>query len=154
MRIGLGADHNGYVLKEFLKKKLEQMGYEVVDYGTDSQEPVDYPDYARPVAEAIARSEIERGVLICGTGIGMAIAANRVPGVRAANCDDLFGALYARKDNNANVVTLGGRVTAPFLALEIVQTFLSTQFEGGRHESRIRKIDQLTPEELTSESGR
>jgi ribose 5-phosphate isomerase B len=146
MRLGVGADHNGYALKEFLRRKLREAGHEVVDFGTDSKASVDYPEFAGPVAEAVAQAQIECGILICGTGIGMAIAANRVHGVRAANCNDLFSAVSARKDNDANILTLGGRVVAPFLALEIVRTFLSTAFEGGRHERRIHKIERPLPQ--------
>ncbi|MHA2620511.1 MAG: ribose 5-phosphate isomerase B [bacterium JZ-2024 1] len=153
MRVGIGADHNGYALKQVLRRALSEAGYEVVDFGTHSEEPVDYPDFAWPLARAVANGEVDRGVLICGTGIGMAMVANRVPGVRAANCNDLFAALFARRDNDANVLTLGGRILAPYLAREIVQTFLNTDFDGGRHIRRIQKIDRVLPTELTSESG-
>lgn len=153
MKIGIAADHNGYLLKEFLRRKLQEQGYEVTDFGTNSEEPVDYPDFAGPVAQAIAQHQLDRGILICGTGIGMAIVANRFQGVRAANCCDLFTAALARKDNDANILTLGGRVVAPVLALEIVHTFLETGFDGGRHERRVRKIEQVTQKELIPGNG-
>ena len=141
--IALGADHAGYVLKEALKGWLINHGYQVLDLGTHSTESVDYPDYAGLVAESVADHKVERGLLICGTGIGMSIAANKVPGVRAALCADLYTARMSREHNNANVLALGARVTEPDRALDIVRTFLRAGFEGGRHERRLQKITAL-----------
>ena len=143
MRIALGADHAGFPLKETIKKELERAGHEIEDWGTNSEASVDYPDYARLVAERVARQEVDRGILLCGTGIGMAITANKVPGVRAANVSDEFGARLSRQHNDANVLTLGGRTVGPDLALSIVRAWLETQFEGGRHERRVAKIKGL-----------
>ncbi len=143
MRIALGADHAGFPLKETIKKELERAGHEIEDWGTNSEASVDYPDYARQVAERVARQEADRGILVCGTGIGMAITANKVPGVRAANVSDEFNARLSRQHNDANVLTLGGRTVGPDLALSIVRTWLETQFEGGRHERRVAKIKEV-----------
>ncbi|QZA32964.1 ribose 5-phosphate isomerase B [Hydrogenibacillus sp. N12] len=140
MRIALGADHGGFRLKEILKAYVQSLGHEVIDVGTTSEDAVDYPDYAFPVAEMVARGEVDRGILLCGTGIGMAIAANKVPGVRAALVHDLFSARATRAHNDANVLTMGGRLLGSDLAKEIVRVWLETPFEGGRHARRIEKI--------------
>ncbi|KWX08175.1 ribose 5-phosphate isomerase B [Hydrogenibacillus schlegelii] len=140
MRIALGADHGGFRLKEIVKAYVQSLGHEVIDVGTTSEAAVDYPDYAFPVAEMVARGEVDRGILLCGTGIGMAIAANKVPGVRAALVHDLFSARATRAHNDANVLTMGGRLLGPDLAKEIVRVWLETPFEGGRHARRIEKI--------------
>ncbi|MBE3597029.1 MAG: ribose 5-phosphate isomerase B [Hydrogenibacillus sp.] len=141
MRVAIGADHGGYALKETIKAFLtETLGHEVIDVGTHSEASVDYPDYAFPVAEMVARGEADRGVLICGTGIGMAIAANKVSGVRAALVHDLFSAKATRAHNDSNVLTMGGRVIGPDVAKEIVRVWLETPFDGGRHARRIDKI--------------
>jgi ribose 5-phosphate isomerase B len=138
--IALAADHGGFELKRALASLLRQKGYEVVDLGTDSAEAVDYPDYAEKLAEAIGSGQATRGVLMCGSGIGMAIAANRHPGIRAALVHDLETARLAREHNDANVLVLGGRLVARDLAERILETFLSTAFEGGRHARRVRKL--------------
>ena len=143
MRIVLGCDHAGWELKESLKEWLIQQGYQIQDFGTHSPDSVDYPDYAVQVAEAIASGKAERGVLICGTGIGMAMTANKVPGVRAALCSDLYTARMAREHNDANVLTLGGRLTGKELASEILEMFLKTEFAGGRHSRRVEKIREI-----------
>ena len=143
MKIALAADHAGYEMKRDLAGKLAKEGHEVLDLGTHSGAPVDYPDYAARVANAVAGGEFDRGILVCGTGIGMAMAANKVGGVRAAPVMDLESARLSREHNNANVLALGARVTPPERALDIVRTFLKTAFEGGRHERRINKIAAL-----------
>lgn len=143
MKIALGADHAGYPMKEHLALFLRDLGHDVEDLGTHSEESVDYPDFAADVARSVASGESERGVMVCGTGIGVAMAANKVDGVRAANCNDLFAARMCRAHNDANVLTLGGRVVGPSLAEEIVRTFLETGWDGGRHGQRIEKIHAL-----------
>jgi ribose 5-phosphate isomerase B len=141
--IALGADHAGFQLKEALKAWLIEHGYQIVDHGTHSAESVDYPDYAAQVAEAVADHKVERGVLVCGTGIGMTIAANKVPGVRAALCSDIYTARMSREHNDANVLTLGGRLMGPEMALDILKMWLETDFAGDRHRRRIGKITEL-----------
>ena len=140
MKIALGADHGGFELKEEITKPLEAKGFEIKDFGTYSTNSCDYPDYALPVAEAVAKKEFDFGILICGTGIGIGIAANKVPGIRAALCSDTFSAHATRQHNDANILTMGARVVGPGLALDIVDTFLSAKFEGDRHIKRIAKI--------------
>lgn len=141
MRIAIGADHAGFNLKDHLRARLAAAGHEVIDFGTHSEASVDYPDYAAQVARAVALGEAQRGILVCGTGIGMAIGANRVRGVRAAACIDLYSARLCRQHNDANVLTLGSRIVAPALAEALVETFLETAFEGGRHARRTAKLD-------------
>ena len=141
MRIAIGADHAGFVLKDQLGSLLADAGHEVRDLGTHSAESVDYPDYAEAVARAVAEGSAERGILVCGTGIGMAIGANRIRGVRAAACIDLFSARLCRQHNDANVLTLGSRIVALPLAEAILEVFLATSFEGGRHARRVAKLD-------------
>ncbi|MDD6796423.1 MAG: ribose 5-phosphate isomerase B [Clostridiaceae bacterium] len=143
MKIALGADHGGFELKEEIKKYLETSGYEVEDFGTYSTESCDYPDIALPVAEAVAAKEFEFGILICGTGIGIGISANKVPGIRAALCSDTFSAHATREHNNANILTMGQRVVGPGLAIDIVKTFLNSEFQGDRHIKRINKITAI-----------
>lgn len=140
MRIAVGCDHAGLSLKEPVVAWLVERGYDVHDVGTFDPESCDYPDYALKVAHAVADAEAEFGLLFCGSGIGMAIAANKVAGIRAANCHDVVAARLARQHNDANVLAMGGRFVAPELAIEVIQTFLATPFEGGRHVSRIEKI--------------
>ncbi|MCL4078766.1 ribose 5-phosphate isomerase B [Coriobacteriia bacterium Es71-Z0120] len=140
MRIFIGSDHAGFALKEHVKSYLERSGHDVVDVGTHSDESVDYPDYALAVARAVASGEADLGVLVCGTGLGMEIAANKVRGVRAVQVMDPELAVMARKHNDANVLTLAGRHTDPQTAERIVDAFVSTAFEGGRHERRVGKI--------------
>ena len=142
-KIAIGSDHGGFELKEEIKNFLLKEGYEVKDFGTNSNSSCDYPDYAIPVAEAVVAKEFEFGILICGTGIGIGIAANKVPGVRAALCSDTFSAHATREHNNANILTLGQRVVGPGLALDIVKTFFFFFFEGGRHQNRIDKIEEI-----------
>ena len=143
MKIAVGSDHGGVELKEEIKKFLNEEGYEFKDFGTNSTGSCDYPDYALPVAEAVVAKEYDFGILICGTGIGIGIAANKVPGVRAALCSDTFSAHATREHNNANILTLGHRVVGPGLAIDIVKTFLNTEFEGERHQKRIDKISEI-----------
>lgn len=143
MRIAIGADHAGFDLKNTLVKALAEQGHDVIDKGTFSRDSCDYPDLALAVAQAVARGEVERGILICGTGIGMAIAANKVPGVRAASCPEPLSARLTRQDNDSNVLTLGARLIGPAMALEIVDVWLKTPFAGGRHQHRLDKIDSI-----------
>jgi ribose 5-phosphate isomerase B len=143
MRIAVGADHAGFELKELIKQTLDELRIAYRDMGTESDESVDYPDYAEKVARAVASGEFDRGVLVCGTGIGMALAANKVTGVRAAPVMDLETARLAREHNDANILALGARVTPPDRALDIVRLFLRTEFEGGRHARRLVKVAVL-----------
>ena len=137
MKIAIGADHGGYELKSHLTEHLKSKGHQVFDFGTSSNEAVDYPVFARAVAEAVASGQAERGVMIDGAGIGSSMVANKVSGVRAALCTDLFAAGMSRRHNDANVLVLGGRVTGDVLAVEILRTWLETPFEGGRHQRRL-----------------
>lgn len=141
MRIHIGSDHAGFPLKEAVKARLVEEGHEVVDVGAHSEESVDYPLYAGPVARAVAAKEADFGILVCGTGLGMEIAANKVHGVRAVQVNDPEFAKMARMHNNANVLTLAGRYTTAEAAVRIVDAFISTPFEGGRHD---RRVDQIT----------
>ena len=141
--IAVACDHGGYVLKKEILKHLEERGLEYKDFGCDSEEAVDYPIYARKVTPAIKSGECDRGILICGTGIGISIAANKVKGIRAALCTDCFTAEATRQHNDANILALGGRVVGPGLALKIVDTFLDTPFSNAeRHKRRIDLIEQ------------
>ncbi len=142
-RIVIGADHAGYSLKQEIVQFLLMSGYQVEDKGTHSEDSVDYPDYALQVARAVARGEADLGILICGTGIGMSIAANKVRGVRAALATDCYMARMAREHNDANILCLGGRVLGVGSALDIVQTFLESHFIGERHTRRVSKIQAL-----------
>lgn len=143
MRVALGADHAGVHLKNAVRSLLEKKGIEVRDVGTTDDESVDYPDFAETVGRAVVSGEADLGILVCGTGLGMAIAANKIAGVRAASVTDLDSARLAREHNDANVLALGARVTAPDRALEIVETFLDTPFAGGRHQRRLEKITAI-----------
>lgn len=144
MKIAIAADHGGFVLKEKLRARLAGMGHQVADFGTDSTESCDYPDFAHPVGEAVAEGRAERGVLICTTGIGMAMAANKVGGVRAAPAQSEDEVRMTREHNDANVLTLGARYVDERRALELIRIFLETEFSGGaRHVRRIGKIAQL-----------
>lgn len=143
MRIYLGSDHAGFELKEQVRDVLHDLGHDVVDVGAYTDEPVDYPDYAERVGRAVASGEAPFGVLICGTGLGMAIAANKVPGVRAIQASDPEMARMARLHNNANVLTLPGRFIGKEQAAEVLSAFLSTPFEGGRHQRRVDKIGDI-----------
>ena len=142
-RIALGADHAGYQIKEVIKSFLEGQGYAVDDAGTWSEDSVDYPDYARKVANQVAQEHAALGILVCGTGIGVAMAANKVQGVRAATAHDPMTARAAREHNNANVLTLGARVVDTPQALAIVHAFLQAAFAGGRHQRRVDKIMEM-----------
>ena len=141
--IAIGCDHGGFELKEHIKKHLDEIGEEYKDYGTYSEESVDYPDCAAPVCKAIQDKTADKGILICGTGIGISIAANKHKGIRAALCSDVYSAKMTKQHNNANIICLGGRVTGRELAFMIVDTWLNTEFEGGRHEARIEKIHKI-----------
>lgn len=141
MKIALGTDHAGYLLKEAVKAHLLKLGHEITDFGTDSEEPVDYPDYVRPAAKSVARGECDLGIVFGGSGNGEAIVANKVPGVRCGLCWNTWAARLTKQHNNANVIALGGRVVTRPEALEIVDTWLATRFEGGRHQTRIEKIE-------------
>lgn len=143
MRIHLGADHAGFELKEALRSALAERGHEVVDEGTYGEDSVDYPDFAERVGAAVVEGDAEVGLLVCGTGLGMAIAANKVPGVRAVQASDPEMARMARLHNDANVLTLPGRYIVPEQAMRVVDAFLGTEFEGGRHQRRIDKISAL-----------
>jgi ribose 5-phosphate isomerase B len=143
MKVAIASDHGGYHLKEDIKALLTEEGVEYKDFGTDSPESVDYPDFATEVATEVAAGNFERGILICGTGIGMSIAANKVKGIRAALCHDVFSARVTRQHNNSNVLTMGARVIGIEVAREIVRTWLGGEFEGGRHQRRVNKITDL-----------
>lgn len=141
--IAIACDHGGYDLKLDVIKHLESLGIEYKDFGCNSIESVDYPDYGIPCAKAVAAGEFDAGILICGTGIGMSLCANKVKGIRAAVCTDTFVARMTRAHNNSNVLCMGARVTGCGLALDIVDAFLNTEFEGGRHTARINKVMDL-----------
>lgn len=144
MKIAMGADHAGYRLKDELKPLIESLGHEVQDYGCNCADSVDYPDYALAVCEKVAAGEADKGILICGTGIGMTIAANKVPGIRCALVHDLFSAKATREHNDSNVLALGERVIGPGVAQEIVKIWLETEFsEGERHRNRVNKVKAL-----------
>ncbi|WP_062108459.1 ribose 5-phosphate isomerase B [Bacillus niameyensis] len=140
MKVALASDHGGIHIREDIKHLLDEMGIEYEDFGCNCEGSVDYPDYALPVAEKVANGEFDRGILICGTGIGMSISANKVKGIRCALVHDLFSAKMTRLHNNSNVLAMGERVIGPGLAREIAKTWLETEFEGGRHQKRIEKI--------------
>lgn len=141
--IAIGSDHGGVNLKETVKKFLEQKGLEYKDFGTNSTDSCDYPDYAKAVCDAVVAGECDKGILICGTGIGMSIAANKIKGIRAAHVTDTYSAAKTREHNNANVICLGERITGCDLALEIVNAYLNAEFMGGRHQTRVDKIMAL-----------
>jgi ribose 5-phosphate isomerase B len=147
MKIALGADHAGFELKDAIKQHLEQRGIDVCDEGTWSAESVDYPDYARAVAHDVGAQRADLGILVCGSGIGMAITANKVDGIRAANVSTELEAELSRQHNNANVLALGARILNPDLALRIVDKWLATPFAGGRHERRVEKIAAIERDE-------
>jgi len=146
LRIALGADHAGFQVKESIKRYLESAGHTVDDVGTGSEESVDYPDFAREAAGRVADGKDDLGILVCGTGIGMTIAANKVAGIRAALAQDPATARLAREHNNANVLAMGGRFLSSEQAVEMVREFLAAEFAGGRHERRVNKISQLDGE--------
>lgn len=138
--IAIGADHGGYEMKEQIKKYLDEKNLEYQDFGTYSTDSVDYPDYASYVCKAILSGKCDKGILICGTGVGIGIAANKYDGIRCAICSEAFSAKMCRRHNNANVISFGGRVIGIETAKEIVDAFLENEFEGGRHENRVSKI--------------
>lgn len=140
MKVAIGADHGGFKLKAEINGLLKELGIDYTDFGTYSSDSIDYPDVAIPVAEAVANGEFDRGILICGTGIGIGIAANKVKGIRAALVHDTFSAKATRQHNNSNILTMGERIIGPGLALDIAKIWLETEFEGGRHENRVCKI--------------
>lgn len=155
--VALGADHAGFPLKEDLKGWLISRGFDVVDLGTQATESVDYPDFAIAVGGAVTSGKADRGVLVCGTGIGMAMAANKVPGARAAACSDAYTARMSREHNDANILALGARITSREAAIEILEVWLNAEFAGGRHARRVEKIvalDQAREEELGNAQAR
>lgn len=143
MKVGLGSDHGGFKLKEIVKAHLESQGIECVDYGTHSEDSVDYPEYGKKVGEAVVNKECDKGIVICGTGIGISVSANKVKGVICALCSDTFSARMTRMHNDSNVLAMGERVLGVGLALDIVDIWLKTEFEGGRHEKRVDKIREI-----------
>ena len=143
MKIAVGSDHAAYELKEAIKEKLISEGHEVIDVGCDSTESVDYPKYGHAVGRAVASGEAERGIAVCGSGIGISIACNKVPGIRAALCTSVEMAEMCRRHNNANVVCMGARMISQELAFDIIDTWMTTDFEGGKHLRRINEIEDL-----------
>lgn len=143
MKIAISSDHGGNQLREEIITLLDELNISYEDFGPNSSESVDYPDYAKPVADKVANGECDRGILICGTGIGMSIAANKVKGIRCALVHDVFSAKATRCHNDSNIIAMGERVIGPGLAREIVSAWLTTEFEGGRHERRVQKISEL-----------
>ena len=143
MKIAIGSDHGGFDLKEVIKPYLIELGHEVVDFGTESHESCDYPIYGQRVGEAVSFGDCDRGIVICGTGIGISVAANKVPGIRGGVCTNEFMAAMSREHNDANILALGARVIGEGLALRIVKVFLETEFAGGRHQRRIDKILEI-----------
>ena len=142
-RVGIGCDHGGFPLKPIILDKLEELGVQYQDFGTDSDESVDYPEFAQKVSEGVSENDLDAGILICGTGRGMAISANKVPGVRASVCSDPYSARLTRAHNDANVLTMGARVIGPAIAEEIIEQFITTRFDGGRHDRRVKKIANI-----------
>lgn len=143
MKIAIGCDHGGLEHKDAIKEHLEKRGFEVIDSGIYEQMSVDYPDIAEKVCANITSGECERGILVCGTGIGMSIAANKIKGIRAAACSEHFSAKYTRLHNDSNILCLGGRVVGVGTAIELCDLFVDTQFEGGRHANRVAKITNI-----------
>jgi len=143
MKIAVACDHGGLQLKNAIKKHLTEQGHEVTDFGTDTADSCDYPDLALPAAEAVANGKCDRGILVCSTGIGVSIVANKVPGVRCAHCHDTYCAEFTRLHNDANMLAMGEKVVGAGYALKIVDVFLNTQFEGGRHKRRVDKISDI-----------
>jgi ribose 5-phosphate isomerase B len=148
MDIGLACDHGGFELKEELKAFLKSSGLEAIDFGSFDETSVDYPDFGILLAQKVSKGELERGILICGTGIGMSIVANKFPGVRAALVNDLYSARCSREHNDSNILVIGGRVVGKELAKEIARVWLNTSFSGGRHKRRLEKIEVLEKEKF------
>ena len=142
-KIAVASDHGGYLLKEKVKKDLMDRGFEIIDLGTDSEESVDYPVYGKACGEAVTSGKADLGVVVCGTGIGISIAANKVKGVRCGLCTSVEMAHLTKQHNNANILALGGRTTEPELALKILDEWLDTEFEGGRHQRRVDMLDRM-----------
>jgi ribose 5-phosphate isomerase B len=142
MKVAIASDHGGLNIREEIKDLLNELGIEFDDFGCECDTSVDYPDYAQPVAEKVANGEYNRGILVCGTGIGMSISANKVKGIRCALVHDMFSAKATREHNNSNVLAMGERVIGPGLAREIAKVWLETEYEGGRHDRRIGKITE------------
>lgn len=140
MKVVIACDHGGFELKEIVKVHLIENGYSVMDVGTYSTDSVDYPDYGKKAGEMVSSKEVDRGIVICGTGIGISLAANKVSGIRCALCTNEYMAIMSRKHNNANMLALGNRVIGSGLAISIVDAWMSTEFEGGRHEVRVNKL--------------
>lgn len=140
MKVAIGNDHRGYAPKEMIKRMLTQMGHDVFDFGTDSDESVDYPDFAPPVCKAVVTGEADRGVLICGSGIGVCMTANKMRGIRAALCHDELTAEMSRRHNDANVLCLGGDLLGEGVMRRLVEIWMNTEFEGGRHQRRVDKM--------------
>jgi ribose 5-phosphate isomerase B len=143
MSIAIGCDHNGLKLKNVIVQLLREKGIEFEDYGTMTKDPIDYPDIAEKVAGSIVQRKHDRGILICGTGLGMAIAANKVRGIRAATCHDIYSAERARKSNNAQILTMGALIIGPELAKKLVEAWLVSEFQGGRSERKVKKIMEV-----------
>ena len=154
MKIALGADHAGYELKDKIRLHLQKQGFDVRDEGTSSAESVDYPDFARAVAHDVSEQRADLGILVCGSGIGMAITANKIDGIRAANVSSEYEAQMSREHNNANVLALGARIINVDAAFRIVDKWLTTQFAGGRHERRVKKIMAIEKEEDAAGASR
>ncbi|MBN6885035.1 ribose 5-phosphate isomerase B [Cytobacillus horneckiae] len=148
MKVAIASDHGGINIREEIKSLLEELNIEYVDFGCECKTSVDYPDYALPVAEKVAKGEFDKGILICGTGIGMSIAANKVKGIRCALVHDTFSAKATREHNDSNILAMGERVIGPGLARDIAKIWLSTDFEGGRHENRVGKITKYEAEHI------
>ncbi|QRN85002.1 ribose 5-phosphate isomerase B [Clostridia bacterium] len=146
MKIAIASDHGGYELKQTVVSYLKEKGFDYTDFGTNSEASVDYPEYGRKVGQEVAAGNFDRGIVICGTGIGIGIAANKVPGIRCALCHDVFSAKATRNHNDSNMLSMGGRVIGPGLALEIVETWLNANFDGGRHQRRIDAICDIEKE--------
>ena len=142
MKVIIGSDHGGFNLKNTIVSELKEKGVDVTDFGPESNNSVDYPDFAKPLAEKVAAGEYDKGILICGTGIGMSISANKVKGIRCALVHDTFSARATREHNDSNILAMGERVIGKGLASDIVDIWLNTEFEGGRHEKRVRKIEE------------
>ncbi|WP_029522315.1 ribose 5-phosphate isomerase B [Persephonella sp. KM09-Lau-8] len=150
MKVAIGSDHAGFDYKEIVKKHLEEKGFQVIDKGTYSKESVDYPIFGEAVAQAVASGEADRGIVICGTGIGISISANKVKGIRAALCTNEYMARMARRHNDANILAFGARVLGIDVALGIVDVFFETEFEGGRHERRVNEIKNIEEKNFCS----
>jgi len=148
MQIGLACDHGGFELKEELKAFLKSLGFKTIDMGTFNEDSVDYPDFGVLVAEKVSRGDLEKGILVCGTGIGMSIVANKFPRIRAALANDLYSSRCSREHNDANILIVGGRIIGKELAKEIVKVWLETPFAGGRHKRRLEKIEALEKEKF------